>query len=114
MVKREIYVPPPSEDSLFELGIACGINFEKFDKIPVKVSGENAPSPIPTFESMGSFGTEDRPTDRPFAPRDEVYEYIIYRGTDIKDIRVCQPPKPYILVSPKHFLLINTLNLKSE
>ena len=96
MVKREIYVPPPeaSEDSLFELGIACGINFEKFDKIPVKVSGENAPSPIPTFESMGSFGTEDRPTDRPFAPRDEVYEYIIYRGTDIKDIRVCQPPKP--------------------
>jgi len=55
MVKREIYVPPPeaSEDSLFELGIACGINFEKFDKIPVKVSGENAPSPIPTFESMG-------------------------------------------------------------
>ena len=43
---------------------------------------------------MRSFGTEDRPTDRPVAPRDEVYEYIIFRGTDIKDIRVCQPPKP--------------------
>jgi len=41
-----------------------------------------------------SFGTEDRPTDRPVAPRDEVYEYIIFRGADIKDIRVCQPPKP--------------------
>jgi len=41
-----------------------------------------------------SFGTEDRPTDRPVAPRDEVYEYIIFRGADIKDIRVCEPPKP--------------------
>ncbi|XP_067125658.1 protein LSM14 homolog B-like [Centruroides vittatus] len=41
-----------------------------------------------------SFGTEDRPTDRPVAPRDEVYEYIIFRATDIKDLRVCEPPKP--------------------
>ena len=44
--------------------------------------------------SVRSFGTEDRPTDRPVAPRDEVYEYIIFRGADIKDIRVCHPPKP--------------------
>ena len=59
-------------------------------------------SPIDTKDStdvalsnVRSFGTEDRPTDSPVAPRDEIYEYIIFRGTDIKDIRVCQPPKPH-------------------
>ncbi|XP_061584097.1 protein LSM14 homolog B-B-like [Cololabis saira] len=42
-----------------------------------------------------SYGTEDRHTDRPVPPKDEIYEYIIFRGGDIKDITVSEPPKPH-------------------
>ncbi|XP_026163140.1 protein LSM14 homolog B-like isoform X2 [Mastacembelus armatus] len=40
-----------------------------------------------------SFGTEDRHTDRPVPPKDEIYEYIIFRGSDIRDITVSEGPK---------------------
>uniref|UniRef100_A0A3Q2X0A1 Sm domain-containing protein n=3 Tax=Haplochromini TaxID=319058 RepID=A0A3Q2X0A1_HAPBU len=42
-----------------------------------------------------SYGTEDRHTVRPVPPKDEVYEFIIFRGSDIKDITVSEPPKPH-------------------
>lgn len=41
-----------------------------------------------------SYGTENRLTDRPVPPKDEIYEFIIFRGSDIKDITVSEPPKP--------------------
>lgn len=51
--EREIYIPKddaPVED-LFDIGISVGINFEKYAKIPVKVTGPNAPKELETFES---------------------------------------------------------------
>lgn len=47
------------------------------------------------FPTVKSYGTEDRHTDRPVPPKDEIYEYIIFRGSDIKDITVSEPPKPH-------------------
>ncbi|KAM3617783.1 uncharacterized protein V6R79_011164 [Siganus canaliculatus] len=39
------------------------------------------------------FGTERRPTDRPTPPKDDIYEYITFRGSDIKDITLCEAPR---------------------
>ncbi|XP_057686384.1 protein LSM14 homolog B-like [Corythoichthys intestinalis] len=39
------------------------------------------------------FGTEGRPTDRPTPPKDDIHEYITFRGSDIRDITLCEAPK---------------------
>ena len=49
------------------------------------------------LSAVRMFGTENRPTDNPVAARDEVFEFIIFRGQDIKDIRLCEPPAPHSL-----------------
>lgn len=54
--KVELYIPPEpteNEEEMFASGISSGINFEKYEKIPVKVSGENVPKPITDFETSG-------------------------------------------------------------
>ncbi|CAJ1084852.1 LOW QUALITY PROTEIN: protein LSM14 homolog B [Xyrichtys novacula] len=40
-------------------------------------------------------GTEGRPTDRPTPPKDDVYEFITFRGSDIKDITLCESPRSH-------------------
>lgn len=49
---KEFYIPPePSTDEreIFNTGIASGLNFKKYDKIPVKVTGQDAPHAITSF-----------------------------------------------------------------
>lgn len=52
------------------------------------------------LSKVRSFGTEDRPTDRPVPARDEIFEYIIFRGADIEDLQVREPPQASVTQDP--------------
>jgi len=46
------------------------------------------------FLSVQSFGTEDRPTEFKVPAQSQIYNYILFRGSDIKDIKVITPQIP--------------------
>ena len=49
------YVPPPLPDDvdlLFKAAVHKGINFDRFDNIPVEVIGNNPTAPIQTFDEL--------------------------------------------------------------
>ena len=48
--------PPETEEEIFK-SIQEGINFDKYDSIPVEVTGNNAVKPINSFESAQLYKT---------------------------------------------------------
>ena len=52
---KEMYVPKADGDAaeLYSSGITSGINFAKYDDIPVSTAGDNVPSAIKTFTGAG-------------------------------------------------------------
>mmetsp|Transcript_11670 Transcript_11670/g.47147 ORF Transcript_11670/g.47147 Transcript_11670/m.47147 type:complete len:515 (+) Transcript_11670:218-1762(+) len=48
------------------------------------------------LQNVLCFGTEDRVVDNPIPASQEVFRYIIFRGSDIKDLHVCEPPAPAV------------------
>ena len=55
-----------------------------------EISSENS---TVALEQVASFGTEGRRPDDEVAPSDTVYEYIVFRGSDVKDLRIEETPK---------------------
>merc|ERR1712048_688232 len=47
-----------------------------------------------TLAKVVSLGTENRKPDNLIPPRDEVFEYIVFRGSDIEDLHVNECAKP--------------------
>ncbi|GMT29406.1 hypothetical protein PFISCL1PPCAC_20703, partial [Pristionchus fissidentatus] len=47
--------------------------------------------------SVRSLGTEDRLVSKTVAARDDDYEHIIFKASDIKDLMVCETHKPQTL-----------------
>ena len=52
---KESYVPKEDivAEELYKLGIESGINFDKYENIPVSVTGENVVKPIAQFQAAG-------------------------------------------------------------
>lgn len=59
-----------------------------------KLANINSDDSTVSLENVRSFGTEGRrgnPDDE-LPPSDQIYEYIVFRGTDVKDLRIEEGP----------------------
>lgn len=55
----------------------------------------NSENSTVALENVTSFGTEGRKNDpdQEVPGSDSIYEYIVFRGGDVKDLRIEEPPK---------------------
>lgn len=89
---RELYIPPAppeDEDSIF-MTMAAGINFDKYDEIPVEVTGKDPPHSIKTFEECDFFETTRRNIEKcNYIRPTPVQKFAIPIVTEKRDLMAC-------------------------
>lgn len=90
--RREIYVPPaPPEDeeSIFAT-MDAGINFDKYDEIPVEVTGRDPPRNIQSFDECDFCGEVRSNVERcRYVRPTPVQKYAIPIITAGRDLMAC-------------------------
>ena len=57
-----------------------------------EINGESSTVALEQVVSYGTEGRRNNPEDE-IAPADSVYEYIVFKGSDVKDLRIEEAPK---------------------
>jgi protein LSM14 len=70
------------------------------------------------LENVFSFGTEDRKVDKFVPPSQQKYGFIVFRGSDVKDIKIAeeeqsQPSPPQSIPNDPAILVCRVLSLNS-
>lgn len=81
----------------------CPLLFPSFVVLPLTfhsyvgtLHSINSDDSTVSLENVRSYGTEGRKgnPDEEVPPSDQIYEYIVFRGTDVKDLRIEEGPAP--------------------
>ena len=56
-----------------------------------EINSENSTVALENVTSYGTEGRKNKP-DEEIPPSDNVYEYIVFRGSDVKDLRIEEAP----------------------
>lgn len=89
---REIYIPPTpadDEESVFQT-ISAGINFDRYDEIPVVVTGRAAPQHVNSFEECDFYDTTKENIKKcKYQRPTPVQKYAIPIITEKRDLMAC-------------------------
>ena len=58
-----------------------------------EINSENSTVALENVKSYGTEGRKENP-DEEIPPSDSTYEYIVFRGSDVKDLRIEEAPAP--------------------
>lgn len=70
--------------------VPCHLRVHSYVGTLHEISSENS---TVALEQVVSYGTEGRRPEDEVPPSDNVYEYIVFRGSDVKDLRIEDTPK---------------------